>query len=318
MDAVEYVADDLPPVIQRALSRLVNPAYFTELSPNERFAFGQLVRRVDADKCTEVFWCKRSNFAKLLGISEATVYRMLQKLEQLELIVRDEQSRNQSGALSVASLRLTELAIRLLGLRGLNDPALFRHTNASNRLAPVKDPNQETKLQFSSKRQSTDSSSKLPTELSDLHTVRGLTTPQIFLLMKLAKAKSQRLSDLWLTVKNSVPDIRAKRLFAYLRSILSTGKDWAFIAKQQRSQVDEKTDKERLSQRLIHCYQNMAGRTFQWGDYVVEACPSGSGFITIGRGGEQRSQTSSAPPSSPVGQKFWLSLLEESAKAKSE
>ncbi len=305
MDAVTYVADDLPPIVQRALSRLAHPDYFVELNPVERFALSQLVRRVDASLATEIVWCKRSNFAKLLAVSEATVYRLLSKLEKQGLILREEQTRSYSGALSVAAIRFTEAALELLGLHAKQPETLYSKSNKTGRLSGMQDPNQELNIQFATRKQSNEPLAKIPEDLRELHTSRNLSTTQIFMLMGLATKASTRLSDIWSVIKDRVArQLASNALFAYLRKLIATTKDWSFIARgdaKAKADVEQRTVRKEM---LTELYQAQAGRSFQWGDVNVEVCPTGTGFLSC----RNSSRSWSLPPQSEMGAAFWDEL----------
>ncbi|MEQ1594703.1 MAG: hypothetical protein ABL985_06365 [Casimicrobium sp.] len=308
MHADTYVADDLPPIVQRALSRLAHPDYFVELTPVERFALSQLVRRVDATLTSEIVWCKRSNFAKLLAVSEATVYRLLSKLESQGLILREEQTRSYSGALSVAAIRFTEKALSLLGFNLKQSETLYSKSNPSGRLAVVQDPNQELNNQFATRKQSGESFAKVPEDLRELHAARKLSTPQIFMLMGLATKASTRLSDIWSVIKGKVAqNLTSHALFAYLRKLITTTKDWSFIAKQASTEQVEQQTQERQKRALELLYASQAGRRFDWGDIAIEVCTTGTGFLNC----RDSTRSWSAPPASEMAAAFWKQLLEQ-------
>lgn len=302
-----YEAEDLPPIVQRALSRLMHPEYFSELLSNERFALAQLVRRIPVNDPTGVVWCKRSNFAKLIQVSEATVYRLLAKFEKLGLLFRDEQTRSASGALSLATLRFTDRAIELLGLKATQDGALYSYPDKEqrHRLAPVQDLNQTTNFQFATQKQSGDSRKKIPQDLEELVEL-GLTHPQVFKLMAIASAKAQRLGDVWELIKERASRLRAANLFAYLRATLAKDKDWCFLAGQAKKNSNEAEDAASEHQAMDELHRNYAGRTLHWGDNWVEVSSLGDGFLTLTNG---RGASASAPPQSPVGQVFWKEML---------
>jgi len=305
VNAITYGAEDLPPLVQRALSRVLHPAYFVELSATERFAFAQLVRRVNITDTHGLVWCKRVNFARLLGVSEATVYRILSKLESIGLITRDDQTRSSSGALSVASLRMTETTIELLGFDA-GDQSLYSYpqkasVDQADRLASVQDLNQTTKIQSASQKQSTECSGKVPTDLGEI-VAKGLSEAQVFKLMAIARERAQKLSDVWLMVRGKVASLRARALFAFLRAALKLDRDWAFLAKRARDQTNRYADLNRERQLNVRLHQDLAGRTISWRCLQVQVCPSGSGHLTVAT---EKGSTAVAPPGSPLAVEFW-------------
>lgn len=313
MHAESYLADDLPPIVQRALSRIAHPGYFVTLNPIERFALSQLVRRIDATLASEIVWCKRSNFAKLLAVSEATVYRLLAKLEGQGLIVREDQTRSHSGALSVAAIRFTTATLTLLGFSDKRPETLYSKESPSGRLAPVQDPNQELKIQSATRKQSGETSRNIPNDLRELQEVRGLSTPQVFMLMGLATKLSTRLSDIWSVVKEKVPtQLRSKAFFAYLRKLITTTKDWGFIARTKATEEIEHRNKTNHASIMQELYLSQAGRQFTWGEITVDACPTGAGFLSC----RDATRSWTVPPGAEMAVAFWTQLYAEQQRNK--
>jgi len=307
VNAIAYGAEDLPPIVQRALSRVLHPDYFVDLSATERFAFSQLVRRVDVTDVGGLVWCKRVNFAKLLGVSEATVYRILAKLESAGFITRDSQTRSRTGALSVAALRMTAATIELLGFKQ-GDETLYSYPQRSpsaqaSRLATVQDLNQTTKKQSASQKQSSECSSKVPSELGEM-IAKGLSPSQVFKLMAIARERTQRLGDVWLLVRAKVATLRARALFAFLRATLKLDRDWAYLASRTREQLSQAESDSKQRALTIRLQNDMAGRRVAWRNLWIEICPTGSGHLTVSR--QQPGEAIAvAPPSSELAVAFW-------------
>lgn len=110
-----YAPLDLPPVIQRAIARLMDPAFPIELNAPELKAMATLLRRVDKTDGARQFWVRRVNLADLFGKCERTVTNWLNALEAAGMIVK-EQGRSGWGRFQSAILQLTPRAIGLLGL----------------------------------------------------------------------------------------------------------------------------------------------------------------------------------------------------------
>lgn len=114
-DDIRYNQPDLPPVIQRAIARLMDPAFPVQINAPELKAMATLLRRVDKTDGTRQFWVKRVNLADMFGKCERTVTNWLNALEASGLIVK-EQGRSGWGRFQSAILQLTPLAVQLLGL----------------------------------------------------------------------------------------------------------------------------------------------------------------------------------------------------------
>lgn len=239
---------DLPPLIQRAISRVNDPDFPVILSPTQRWAFSVLLRRVSKSDGTEMFWVKRSNFAALLGASEPTVYRLLSALERHGLIERVAQKRDSDGEFTVGELRLSQWSVRTLGLElNANTDTTYKGSSIVSKMIDGLYVNQEEK-QFSSKRQLTGkpfcNKTPIPEDLVWL-TQAGLTHPQVFKLMGEARKHGKRLSDIAAVIRSATSGITGHRLYAYVLKICHIEKDFSAInkAKEERRALElEKTE----------------------------------------------------------------------------
>ena len=250
-----YPGRDLPPIIQRAISRANDPSVLQDLSPPQRWILSILLRRVSADTSKNIFWVKRENFAKLIGASEATVYRFLSALERLGLIQRVAQKRSAEGEFTVGELRLTESLCLLLGLTKEDEgtqPSYYQRKKSDGQ-SSLQDglySNQENK-QFSTKRQSDAESvekkrkmGKIPDELTPLVT-QGLSHAQVFKLMSICTTAGKRLSDVVAVCQAQLLKLRGNGLFAYIRALALAEKDFAYI--RQTRDVEQRIAEEKDS-----------------------------------------------------------------------
>lgn len=76
---------------------------------------------------------------------------------------------------------------------------------------------------------------RIPADLADMYTVFGISGKGICGLMRLAKEKCQRLQDVWKAKKDQLMKAGAigGRAVLYLRSLLSCGEDFAYIARNK-------------------------------------------------------------------------------------
>lgn len=251
-----YEGRDLPPIIQRAITRVNDPAILQDISPSLRWALSVLLRRVSAEHGQDLFWVKRSNFAGLIGVSEATVYRMLTTFEELGLITRVTQKRSTEGAFTVGEMRLSDAFCQLIGLTGTDKEdkeSLYQYSSKS-RLSPVRDVievNQGVK-QFALQKHSLHESPKksvgkstTPPEFIPLLR-QGLTSPQLFLLMRLAREAGKKLSDIVVVCHEPIEKLRGVELFAYLRTLTQADKDFGHI--RQHAVEEKQQAEERIAQ----------------------------------------------------------------------
>jgi DNA-binding transcriptional ArsR family regulator len=251
-----YPGADLPPIVQRAIARLCDPSVLSDLPALAKIAFAALLRRVSARNPREPFFAKRENVARLLGISQPTVYRTLSILENAGLIIRGEQS-NEVGGFRVATVRLTDSAVMLLGLdRDKNADTLYKKNLRRSRVIDAIS-NQE-KQQSLLKKQSTSEACatngnakklstidqqkehKSPSDL-DLLKALKLTQVQVYYLMKLAKAKGIRLGDVIAVLTSRLKQLNggARAVIAYLKTCMAKEYDWAFAVKEQQRISEE-------------------------------------------------------------------------------
>lgn len=73
----------------------------------------------------------------------------------------------------------------------------------------------------------------IPADLADMHTVFGISGKGICCLMRMAKEKCQRLQDIWKAKKEQLRKAGATggRAVLYLRSLLLSGEDFAYVAR---------------------------------------------------------------------------------------
>lgn len=78
---------------------------------------------------------------------------------------------------------------------------------------------------------------RIPADLAEMHTVFGISGKGICALMRLAKAKCQRLQEVWKAKKEQLVKAGATggRAVLYLRRLLSCGEDFAYIARNMTS-----------------------------------------------------------------------------------
>lgn len=224
-----------------------------QLSENHRRVLACLIRYgVNRHNPRCDIWIKKSTIAQRLDINEATVYRALTVLQNAGLIERDEQGRVGRALKLVAFVRLTEEAVRRLGLL----PEPFRRD-----LAPVQDVNKNPK-QSSSKNQPSQgpgsfckiSGRTVPSDLAWLHLDNDLTLSGLFSLMKKARQAGTRLSHVVAHATKALSALRGRQLFAYLSSLISLPLDFEAIAKVKlaeaaKIEAQQREESERAAKR---------------------------------------------------------------------
>jgi DNA-binding transcriptional ArsR family regulator len=267
MNTAQNTTPDLPPIIQRAIARASNPEFCPALAPANRVAFLTLLRRVSV-RVGDCFWVKRANFAKLLNISEATVYRTLSTLEQSKLIERKAQKRDSEGGYTVGEIVLTNYCTELLGLKGEQAESIYKRQAKNLAVSHgcetyIDNQVKEQSLQkqpggFSSKTSESEKTSgtqtsrpgSIPEDLAKLQAL-GLNPPAVFALMRITSRRKQRLADVVAVVGAAIDKLKPREVFAYLKAVIAKNNDFAWIRQKQLSDENRKTGNKLAAEKKL-------------------------------------------------------------------
>jgi len=219
-------------------------------------------------------FARKTTLARLAEVTERTVYRTLKKLEEKNLIVRNEQTRLQDGSMEIAQIFLTEKSIALLLLIDNNNT---EQNKINKNIRSVQEPKNESPLHsfnkathlsdglsdgsvYKEQRSEQDTSvynqSPVPKQSSQnanyvrvdgrsvarelfwLIEEKRLTYSGLFLLQKMAKNIGQRLSDFVQLRSSRLRELpSANDCFRYLRSLITQGVDAKFLCTLKNSKV---------------------------------------------------------------------------------
>jgi hypothetical protein len=256
-----------PHIVAVAVANIVAGKAIPELKHSARITLAFIVRLTEASNATKSIWPHKATIATHTGLSEATVYRVLNELVELNIIIRLPQARkNMNGRLAGSHIQLTREACERLGLKAGDlpdeialDPVSLHRSNVvhkSSELPPISTPESTvihspptrklidgqciTKTSSYQQAQSQKKQPprpareidllKVPVDLRWLATEKAVSNAQIFMLMGLFKAKGQKLSHAVTATRKSLEALPRRSVFPYLLSLVSSPTDWGFQA----------------------------------------------------------------------------------------
>ncbi|WP_205182591.1 hypothetical protein [Burkholderia sp. LMG 13014] len=281
----------LPGKIANALVRVYEGLHEFNLVENQRKVFACLIRfGVNLNHPEANIFIKKSTIASKLNINEATVYRSLTALQASGLIERDAQKREGRNIKTIGYIRLTRLALNMLGLsRGSTTPAVRpngeSHATQPSQglqeavaaagkgvinLAPVQDVNNAPKQSYSKNQPRRGLFEKIgnrtvPGDLAWLHTDNALSLSGLFKLMRIAKQKGARLSDVVMYSRHALSSLKGRELYAYLTTLIGLPVDHAWRAKEQSEQLEAaaaQAAEKRRDEEQIEEIDRLAGQSF--------------------------------------------------------
>lgn len=243
MPPCTHAGKDLPPVIQRAIARAMDPA--VDLRHAERVALAALIARAEARDGAQAFWVRRANFAALFGRVERTISTWLASLEDKGWITK-EQGRVRWGDFACLTVHLTEDAARYLGLSRESDLSTtyrkktscaigdqgskqsFGDIEPGAQLVDRPDPAKDREA-----RSITSFESKVPDDCRLLLQL-GIRPAAVFAAMGWATTAGHRLADI-LAVRHEALTA-AKVPLAYLRSLIRSRVDYRAMSLRAKAE----------------------------------------------------------------------------------
>lgn len=232
----------LPYTIAMAMRRAASAKAFPELTPSDRRVLTAVVQCADARDASVPCWPSRRHLAQETGLSERTVIRRLNALEELGLVAPLGQRRSStSGRFRNGEIALTREACERLGLaasspvekpipddavspghikttapKGLQYPKqpVQEHPRAGGRARHIRSPDFVESM-----------NGRVPREFAWMLSQGGIRDTAVFSLMCRARRTGVRLTDVVLQVEPHVRQKRGGQLFGYLaQAINRTGR----------------------------------------------------------------------------------------------
>jgi len=317
MPPCTHAGKDLPPVIQRAIARAMDPAL--DLRHAERVALAALIARAEARDGARAFWVRRANFAALFGRVERTISTWLTALEDKGWITR-EQGRARWGDFASLTVHLTDEATSFLGLARDSDLSTAYRKKTSRAIG-----NQASKQSFGDTEPAARPSgspdansrpdvapgsfeSKVPADCSLLLQI-GMPPAAIFRAMGWATRAGKRLSDVLAVRGDAIRKARAP--LAYIKTLIAANVDY-------RSLNVERAGAQAKSAEEVAWRANLAGARAAYADAVVEGRMPNTRLRIWGRDGHVmllvRDGAGWREAGAVVGEalvKFWRRIIDE-------
>lgn len=230
------MAELLPARIAQAVARITLGRHndLARLDAQQRALLAHIVSCADKADFSRPITIARDTLAQRLGCSRATVQRLLASLVAAGLVMTRQVKSRRLG-FQVGSITLTQ---RLVDILSAGEP---------QRVSAVQHAYQECPSKSSSKSKPAGFFS-IPASLQ--HLAKRLSPAAICKLMALARRAGLRLQDVCAVAADGLA--AAREPFAYLRKLIFSGRDFAYIAQQRQ---EERQQQQREEQRRQACEQ---------------------------------------------------------------
>ncbi len=121
----------------------------------------------------------------------------------------------------------------------------------------------------------------IPTDLAWLVQNQHLRATGVLALMAMAKQAKQRLSDVVAATKKYLVGLSGRELYAYLRALISNGRDYGHMLEQDRNAHRAEQERKRLAEKAV----SLVGRQFLTRNGKVHVTVEKEGFLTEIRNG---------------------------------
>ena len=260
-----------PSMIARACSALDESPLFRDMPDGYLRVIFRIIKKINLIRLNSPILASRGTLASESGKSVETVHRVVKWLEDHGLIERVQKARaglRGSSSPLIPTLKLLE-ALLLTDNRHAGKPAVVA---PAARVAPQAPAPAATAAADRSAQFETFGKLKLPSDLAWLVREQGMQGTGVLQLMKLAKQTQQRLSDVVGATRKYLEKLEGRRLYAYLRALLSSDKDFGQRAQAATSEALELQQQTYLQEKTAA----FAGQTFQSRDakllVTVDAC----------------------------------------------
>ena len=271
-----------PSMIARACSALDESPLFRDMPDGYLRVIFRIIKKINLIRLNSPIVASRATLATESGKSVETVHRVVKWLEDRGLVERIQKARaglRGSSSPLVPTAKLLQALLltdrTYVGKAPVVAPAQ-RPPQAPAQ--PASTPGADQRAQFV-----TFGKLKLPADLAWLVRDQGMQGTGVLQLMKLAKQAKQRLSDVVGATKQYLDKLQGRELYAYLRALLSTDRDFGQRADEAASGALERQQQSYLQEKAAA----FAGRTFQSRDAKLLVTVDVSGMLMEEREGRR-------------------------------
>lgn len=257
-----------PSGISRAVSSIDEIPALKELPDGFLRVVVRIVKKINLRFPSKAIVASRGTLAEESGKSVETVHRAIRWLEEHGLIDRDQKAR---AGLRGSSSPLVPTQKLLEAL--LLTPEAEARIKKAKHVAPASPAPTGDFVRVGGL--------TLPADLAWIAQRGGLPASAVLLLMRMAKAAKQRLSDVVSATQQYLEKLHGRSLFSYLRKLLAKGQDFSQKAGDLQTQHKE----EQLQQHLSHKAQDMVGQKFENRDRSIQIEVDASGMLRETRNG---------------------------------
>ena len=275
-----------PSMIARACSALDESPLFRDMPDGYLRVIFRIIKKINLIRLNSPIVASRGTIARESGKSVETVHRVIKWLEERGLIERVQKARaglRGSSSPLIPTLKLLDALLLTDGSHAGKTPILApaprpQGIAASTPSAPNAPCTAPASAQFE-----TFGKLKLPVDLAWLVRDQGLQGTGVLQLMKLAKQASQRLSDVVGATRKYLEKLEGRRLYAYLRALLASKRDFGHQAQAEASEALEHQQQSYLQDKAAA----FAGQTFQSRDAALVVTVDACGMLLEERAGRR-------------------------------
>lgn len=278
-----------PSMIARACSALDESPLFRDMPDGYLRVIFRIIKKINLTRLNSPIVASRATIAQESGKSVETVHRVIKWLEDHGLIERAQKARaglRGSSSPLIPTPKLLDALLLSDSTHAGKPPVTAPAPRQAHRIA-ASNAQAAASVEQHTGQFETFGKLKLPAELGWLVRDQGMQGTGVLQLMKLAKQSRQRLSDVVGATRKYLEKLEGRRLYAYLRTLLGSNRDFRSHAQAASSEALELKQQSYLQEKAAA----FAGQTFQSRDAKLRVTVDACGMLL-----EERSSRRAARP----------------------